>query len=817
VAASTRRFFHVLALGILIFLWMGGVASALRDAISQRAVASRGLPLVFEANRGQTDPRVRFLSEGRGSTLFLTSTEAVLALEGGAAVRLRWLGAAAAKLAGEAESPAKVNYLTGSDPAGWRTGIPTYSRVRYRGIYPGIDLVFYGNGRRLEHDFELAAGADPRDIRLGVTGAGGLAIDAAGDLVLSVSGAEVRLRRPVSYQEVDGVRSEVASAWRLLPGGEAGERRAGFTVAAYDRSKPLVIDPVLVYSTYLGGSATYDSAFGIAVDAAGNTYVAGGAVSLDFPYTQDVQPPVRGGTYVAKLSPDGALLFATHVGGTGAAYAIALDSAGNIYLTGFAGDGFPLVHPLPPEFRQVDPFTSLSFVAKLDPAGSSLIYSTTLGGLGQNEGRGIAVDAQGSAYVVGGTRSGIPAVNPPFPPSSSGGFYLAKLAPSGSSVIFSTVLQGYAWSVATDPAGFVYLTGDAGEQMPMTPNAFQPSPVGGGDAFVAKLQPSGQPVYFSYFGGTRWDDAQSITADAGGNAYLTGVTDSQDFPVRNPIQADLKLSYDIFVSKLSPSGGLVYSTYLGGTAADVGMGIGVDRMGNALVTGWTISLDFPLRDPIQSECGPGDGYSCYPDAFVTEIGPRGDQILFSTYLGGTDGYEEEGFGIAADSGGNIHVAGVTFNSDFPTVHALQPELGGGSDGFVVKISPPNRPPVCAAAAASPATVWPPNGKLVPVGVGGVTDADGDPVTIALTAITQDEPLSRAGTPDASGLGTSSAWLRADRLSAGDGRVYRLSFTAADTRGGTCTGIAAVCVPHDQGQGASCVDGEARVDSTGAAH
>src|SRR5437879_4297575 len=319
------------------------------------------LPLSFEANQGQTDPQVRFLSRGSGYTLFLTPTEAVLTLtkadahakrripgeatlaelekHAGTVLRIRLVGAnPVPEVAGVGELPGKSNYFVGNDPKKWRANVPTYVKVEYRDVYPGVNLVYYGNQRQLEHDFVVSPGADPKAITLAFEGMDDMAIDGVGDLVLRADGSEVRLRQPVVYQDQDGQRAMIPTRYVLK-----AERQVSFEVAAYDATKPLIIDPVLAYSTYLGGSNS-DGGSGIAVDAAGNAYVTGNANSTNFPTTTGA---FRNG------------------------------------LVGFAD----------------------AFVTKLDPTGSTLLYSTYLGGSNFNDATGIAVDAAGNAYDTGGIYS----------------------------------------------------------------------------------------------------------------------------------------------------------------------------------------------------------------------------------------------------------------------------------------------------------------------------------------------------------------------------------------------------------------------------
>ncbi|HEX5759821.1 MAG TPA: SBBP repeat-containing protein [Thermoanaerobaculia bacterium] len=798
-----------------------------------RAVAlHRGAPLAFEANRGQTAEPVRFVARGAGYELFLTPEEAVLALRGRTpgdaspgVVRLRWAGAnPAAHVIGEAELPGRSHYLRGDDPARWRTGVPRFARVRYQELYPGIDLVFYGAGRQVEYDVVAAPGTDPRRVRLALAGAGGAAIDAAGDLVLRAGDDELRLRRPLAYQETRGEREEIGCRYRLSPDG----REVGFELAAYDAARPLVIDPVLEWSTYLGGS-DFDLGEGVALDAAGNVYLTGLAGSLDFPYGGP--PPAIWDAYLIKLDPDGQLVFATYLGGSGEddGRAVALDAAGSILLAGVTtSPDFPRVHPVQP------PFTGEgrdAFVAKLAPDGS-ILYSTNLGGAQNDEAFSLAVDPAGNAYVTGFTLSAdFPLLNPiPTPPPTlffDQHAFVTKLAPGGA-LAYSTWLGGsrfeFAFGIAADAAGHAYVVGSTGSGDFPTLNPFQATRMGGfGDGFVSKLHPSGSSlVYSTYLGGDGYEQPMDVTLDAAGRAYLTGLTDSTNFPLVNPVQAARGGGDDLFVTAMTPAGSaLAFSTYLGGRWGEFGNGIALDGAGRVWVTGHTESADFPLRDPLQTGCGPVlEPFHCVQDAIVAQLDPAAPALLFSTRLGGAEDPEfgglaayDTGQEVALDAQGNVYVTGYTQSSDFPVVDALQPLLGGYSDAFAFKLAAANRPPDCAAAAASPALLWPANGKLVPVAIRGVTDPDGDPVAIVVTAIRQDEPPAKKGSPDAAGVGTATPRLRAERLGSGDGRVYHVDFTARDGAGGECTGTVRVCVPHDQRPAATCKDGGPLYDST----
>jgi hypothetical protein len=821
-------------LAVLGLVLGGNLAEA--GAPQPRLVERWGLrPLAFEENRGQTDKRVRFLARGSGYKLFLTSTEAVLVLragDSGRVLRLRWEGAASAPhISGEAELPGRSHYLLGNDPSQWRTGIPIYGEVRYQGVYPGIDLVFYGNHGQLEHDFVLTPGADPGIIRLVVEGADRLEIDPAGDLVIELAGGEVRLKKPIAYQQSEGARQLVESGYQKLPA--KGDNAIGFQVAVYDSSKPLVIDPILAYSTYLGGRDDLDDGLGIAADAAGNAYVTGVTRSPDFPATTGSRfTNLQEDAFVTKLSPSGALVFSTYLGGSApdTAGGIALDAGGRVYVAGSTGsDDFPRVNPVKP--ATAGQSNGDAFVAKLDPSGSVLLYSTNLGGSAGESGLGIAVDPQGHAYVTGTTDSpDFPNVNPlplpprPFDPNVHGDTdaFVTKLSPGGPPLVYSTFLGGSGrddgLGIAVDAAGHALVTGFTFSTDFPTVNALQSSHGGGDlDAFVARLAPSGSSlIYSTYLGGASRDVATGI-AERAGSAYITGDTSSADFPKAGAFQAVLR-GGDAFISRLSPTGSLVSSTYLGGSGFEQGRGIAVDGAGNIHVTGGTISADFPLKDPVDGECGPSQGPFCPPDAFVTKLNPQGSALVYSTFLGGSVSTDpafanfDTGAAIAADPAGNTYVTGFTESLDFPTVNAFQPShRGGRRDAFVTRIVD-NRPPGCASAFASPNVLWPPNGKLVPIVIQGLTDPDGDPVTLTVTAVRQDEPLTRAGIPDATGLGTPNIQIRADRAGGRDGRVYRITFEARDGQGGTCTGTVTVCVPHDQGRGRTCGDGGGVFDS-----
>jgi hypothetical protein len=659
------------------------------------------LPMRFEANAGQTDAQVKFISRDEGYNLFLTPTEAVLALRNERAVsgpdqrsvvRMKLTGAnPAPSIEGVDALPGKSNYLIGNDPSRWRRNVTSYAQVRYSSVYPGIDLVYYGNQQQLEYDFVVSPGADPNVIKLSFAGANRMEVDAQGDLVLHTEGGELRQRKPVTYQEMNGRRREIASRYVLR-----GGRQVGFELAAYDPALPLVIDPVLVYSTYLGGTGI-DEIVDVTVDAAGNAYLIGHTFSADFP-TVDPLQPAPGGTqtpnvFVTKLNANGsALVYSTYLGGdnTDLGFDIAVDQEGNAYLAGSTGSlDFPTMNPLQPA-----PSGLLdSFVTKLNPAGSSLIFSTYLGGGLIDLAYALAIDGQRNIYLTGYTQSSdFPTMNP-LQPALSGApdAFVTKLNSAGSALVFSTYLGGSdadnGNDIAVDHLSNVYLVGatnsiDFPTANPLQPELADSGPTRWGDAFVTKLDASGTAfIYSTYFGGNNRDTGNSVAVDALANVYLTGSTGSTNFPTMNPLQPSLAGGDDAFVAKLDQSGSaLRYSTYLGGSTRDVGAGIAVDARGSAYVTGITRSNDFPTLNPLQPT--PGISIS---KAFVSNLQADGSGFVYSTFLGGS--FADSGAGIAIDVQGNAYVVGSTISVDFPTTpEAFQRELRGQiQDAFITKI------------------------------------------------------------------------------------------------------------------------------------
>jgi hypothetical protein len=710
-------------------------AEGREDLDARRPHAEYGnLPMAFEANEGQTDPQVRFQARGVGYGLFLTPTEVVLCVAAqradppeprkgtlrvpsksvGESLRMMLVGGSAhAVMEGAGRLETTTNYLIGNDPSRWRTNVTTYARVRYREMYPGIDLVFYGNQRELEYDFIVAPGADASRIGLRFSGARDVRLDEKGDLILAMGSGAIRQRKPTIYQELNGDREIIPGEYTLTADGEVR-----LAIGEYDDSRPLVIDPVLVYSTYLGGGiaspsapsvSAIDDASGIVVDLAGNAYVTGGTQSLDFPTKNALQPAANewGDIFITKINPAGTgLVYSTFLGGSGfdSGTAIAIDSAGNAYVAGLTrSPDLPVVNAFQPIFGGGNALTAQdAFVAKLNAAGSGLVYSTYLGGSGDDSAFALTVDASQHAYVSGVTlkRTFFPPPDPQndFPvfnalqPTSSGtsDAFVTKLTPSGSALVYSTYLGGSvdetAFGIATTPAGEVLIAGYTTSPDFPTVAPFQPTHGGQDDAFVAKLAGDGSELlYSSYLGGTDREFAHDIAVDAAGEAVVVGWTLSTDFPVATPIQPNLAGQTDGFVTKVNGSGSaLVYSTYLGGARSEFADAVAMDSDRHAIVVGVTDSPDFPLSSALQPQLG--SEFSS--DAFVTELDSLGSTLVFSTFLGGQS--SDSANAVAVDHYDSAYIAGGSHSRDFPvTPGAFQATMAGGeSDAFIAKIGTP---------------------------------------------------------------------------------------------------------------------------------
>lgn len=619
------------------------------------AAAIKNQPLAFEPYANEAAPEVQFRSRTSGYNIFLGAQQATIVFNGLAnksrqgwplnsviaatpttnLLRLRLLQS---KPTGPPTPldplPGKANYFTGADQAKWRTEVPLFGKVLYRSVYENVDLVYYGTRGQFEYDFVLHPGGNPNSIRFSVEGASRVSLK-AGDLHFRVHELSLVLRRPVAYQLVDGQRRDVVA--RFVP--HRGNS-FGITAGGYNAKLPLIIDPVIAYSTYLGGSDD-EGIFGIAFDKEGNIYVAGETSSPDFPVSGGVQNK-PGGDYDA-------------------------------------------------------------FVSKFDAAGQNLVYSSYLGGSKYDHAIGIQVDADGRAYIAGITKSADFPVKNAIQKNLGGtaNGFIAKLSPTGSQLIFSTYFGGSgfdhidAFALGRDDA--IYITGGTTSlDFPVTPNALQKQCDRGvhtsfciGDAFVAKLDDDGQKLLFStYLGGSGFDFAGAIVLGEHGEIYVGGQTGSTDFPTKNPYQNALSGPADAFVSELNEGGSaLEFSTFLGGSSFDGATGLALDRHRNIYVTGITASTDFPIAQPFQSANRGGPF-----DAFITKFNPQASRLIYSTYLGGS-GFDYP-FRVAVTEGERAAVIGFTSSTDFPIQNAIYPAyLGGNTDAFVFLLDKSGQQPV----------------------------------------------------------------------------------------------------------------------------
>jgi hypothetical protein len=691
--------------------WAAGIlAFALGRGAARGAAVPAPVGARFEPNVGQADPRVRFVSRAKGHALFLTDREAVLVLRksgGGASetIRMTLPGArfAAGPEAGEILR-GRTNYFLGRDPRKWRSGVAAYGSVRYAGVYPGIDLVYHGRQGSLEYDFDIARGADAGRIALAFEGLKDLGLDGEGNLVLATVAGRLVQRRPVAWQERDGVRTPVSVAYAL-----EGRSRARFVLGPHDPALPLTIDPVLSYSSYLGG-ALADSGLAVAADAAGNSYLAGQTDSLDFPVTPGAaQPANAGGTdvFLAKVGPGGApLVFATYLGGSSAdnGNGVALGPGGTIFVAGeTASLDFPTTAGA---FQTANPGRRAGFVAKLDASGGTLVFSTYLGGTATARCNAIAVDSAGQAYVVGRTDSAdFPTTaGSVFPIYRGGQFdaYVSKLNASGSGLVYSTFMGGGGndalFGIALGPGNTACVTGGSDSpDYPTTASAYQ-TVVLDTDPVITKLDGNGASLMYStFFGGSSdMERSNAIAVDPAGFLCVAGFTPSSDFPTKNAAQPVKLGGNDAWTARFNPNASgdasLVYSTFLGGAGSDRANGVAVDAAGNAWVAGQTgDATGFPLVDPIQAAYGGGAS-----DAFVTKVSPAG-AFVFSTLLGGSG--SDQANAVAA-FGADALVTGTTDSADFPTVAPLQAANRGGSDAFFARIR--GAVAVSAVPALSPA-------------------------------------------------------------------------------------------------------------------
>jgi hypothetical protein len=708
-----------LALATVVAVCLGVTprsVSAQPTATASRSLATRAaLPMSFEPNVGQTDARVRFVARGAGYAIFLTDEGATLSLASPRPASLSMSFAGATRAAGvepERPLPGKSHYLMGKDPSAWKRNVPTFGAVRYAGVYDGIDVLFYGTQDQLEYDFVVAPGADPSQARVRFEGQRAAEVDAAGDLVLTLEGGEVRQARAVVYQNENGRKRPVEARYVVRSGGEIG-----FEVGGYDPRRPLVIDPVLEYAAFLGGSSSEDVATAVAVDAAGAAYVAGWTSAVDFPTTPGAFDTTWNDSsgysysnnrdaYVAKLSADGSsVVYATYLGGMGAdeAAAVAVDAQGRAYATGRTQ---ALNFPTTPDAfdATLDDGTPSgdgafdAFVSRLSADGSALEYSTFLGGAGHEDARAIGLGPAGRVVVAGSTRSyDFPvtagAFDETFNSSSySDDVFVVAFEPGAASLAFATFVGGYgpdvARAIAVDAAGAVYVAGetDSEPDFPTTAGAFDTTFNGSSyeytDGFVLKLAADGSGLTWATFVGGGYEDAvKALAVDAAGAVYVTGSTTSPDFPTTpGAYQTTDMYGTRVFVTRISPDGAsLGYSAVLAGYGYNDGQAIAVNSAGEVVLAGRTSSPTYPTT-PGAYDTTPNGG----DDVFVTKLNAAGSGLVFSTLIGGSA--SENPYGLAVDAAGVVTIAGSTTGA-FPTTSGAFDEThNGGTDGFVARLS-----------------------------------------------------------------------------------------------------------------------------------
>jgi Beta-propeller repeat len=675
--------------------------------------AHADLPLSFERNDGQTDPEVKFLSRGTGYVLFLTRDEAVFSL------RSRTLGSDAAlhphsgalpeasttdvlrmkfrhvnkssTPVGEGQLPGKSNYFIGNDPTRWRSDAPAYAKVRYRSLYKNIDLVYHGCERNLEYDYVIRPGGNAASIQFSLDEASWSELGPSGELLIRLKNSSLRLERPVAYQFVGGERRNIEVQFLMLGGLEYG-----FKLGDYDHSRTVVVDPVLVYSTYLGGSND-EGIFGIGFDAQRNIYIAGETSSVDFPTQNALQSQVGGSydAFVSKFDASGKhLVYSTYLGGSDYDHAVGIrvDGDGNTYVAGLTSSkDFPVKNAL----QTSNAGGSDGFIARLNSTGSTLVFSTYLGGSGTDQVNALALGPDDSIYVAGFTSSSdFPTTPNAMQTKCDGGVqpfcigdgFVARLGASGQRLLYSTFVGGSSYDsaagIAVDPQGNAYVAGQTSSSDFPVRNAYQPTFGGIGDAFVVRLNAVGsKAIWATFLGGSNFDNGTDVAIDRRNNVYVAGITASTDFPLSHAFQnSNHGGQFDGFVSKLNEQGSrLMYSTFVGGSGMDYPFRIAVSCDGQATIVGFTSSTDFPLQAPLQATYAGGN-----TDGFLLQLSLTGDRLRFSTYLGGTG--DEYGYALSAGCDGRLWVGGSTSSTDFPLMNPFQSTYGGGPfDAFLSAI------------------------------------------------------------------------------------------------------------------------------------
>jgi hypothetical protein len=668
------------------------VGSILFFASTTQAVTKPGtvrIPFAFVQNSGQYDARVRYVGAGSEFKAWFEDRGVILQ-RGTTAVRISFESRAPQPgvdpvIAAENPIGATANYLRGSDPRLWRTGMPLFSTIRYTGVWPGVELRYKAEKGRVKAEYLVAPGADAGDIRLRFDGLARLEDD--GTLrIRGVSGDFVE-EKPVLYQAIHGERIEVDGGFQTLSDGSVG-----FRISGYDRTQPLVIDPSILFSGYFGGSSQ-DTITAIGVDGLNNVVVAGWTTSSDLPTSNGVRPNYAGGVdaFVASFLPDGGpLRYCTYLGGSGddRAFGLAIDSVNSVYITGWTQSvNFPVVGP----FQAHLSGTRDAFVAKLNAAGSTLIYSTYLGGSGVDSGNAIAVDATGAAAVAGDTTSkNLPVTSAAFQKQLVGpqDVFVAKLSPPGNALTALTYLGGsgvnHGGAIALNGGSQMFVGGYTWATNFPTVNPTQPKSGGGQDGFVAKINTNGALQFSTYLGGSGGsigapEEVNAITISALGYIVVAGTTSSADFPITpGAFQTTFGGQTDGFIARYATNRALMASTFLGGALSDGINAMACDFYDECYVTGFTSSLDFPVQNPLQNVNAGG------MDAFVFKVNTSLSPV-FGTYLGGSG--SDQGNAIAVDSETSIIVAGQTSSGNFPATGSLQNYQGEILSSFISKLKP----------------------------------------------------------------------------------------------------------------------------------
>ena len=679
------------------------------------------LPLYFVENRGQENKYVKYLLKIPNGKVYYTPKEIVYQFfhwrrnnpeemramgwekENSQQVkvediRVKFLGVKKnVKIKGLEKSEAKFNYFRGNDPLKWVKGTRTYERILYKDLYPHIDLIVYGSGGRIKHEYWVSAGGEVEKIELRYEGIKQLRVNERGQLEIETGEGVLREDAPFSYQIIDGERVKVETRYVIDK-----DNTLRYKVGKYRKDKELIIDPTLIYSTYLGGSI-WEDGYGIAIDGSGNAYITGNTYSSDFPTPPGAyDTSYNGGSwdaFITKINSAGTdLLYSTYLGGSNDDYGsgIAVDGNGNAYITGMTDSGdFPTT---PNAYDTTYNGYADAFITKIDSTGTNLIYSTYLGGSNSNDwGFEIAIDGSGNAYITGYTYSLDFPTTPGAYDTSYNGYadaFITKIDSTGTNLIYSTYLGGsnsndWGFEIAIDGSGNAYITGYTYSlDFPTTPGAYDTSYNGGyGDAFITKIDSTGTNlIYSTYLGGNDSDWGLGLVIDENGAVYVTGWAGSSDFPTTlGAYDTSHNGDNDVFITKIDSTGtGLLYSTYLGGDGEDAGYGIAIDGSDNAYITGYTYSSDFPTIPGAYDTSHNGNS-----DAFITKINSTGTNLIYSTYLGGSD--SESIYGdypdIVVDINSNAYITGKTMSSDFPiTSGAYDTTYNGYADAFITKIN-----------------------------------------------------------------------------------------------------------------------------------